>query len=185
MEDAGEEILDVADEHFVINPYTAHLIIKDYEYLSDKKRVFEPRMLTQASPNYAKAYKALEQEKGADAINISREANALYSATMMRDLNQGHARMRFKGGNNIADEYLFIANTVLYKNQDDTWIDGATQDASGQVTSYTFGSDDYYAFASQFPETTEFLKIGQKMRILVRDNIYEIVEAPAEEEEKK
>ncbi len=184
-EDAGEEILDVADENFIINPYTAHLIIQDYEYLSEKKQQFEPRIFTQTTSDFAKAYAALEEEKGKNAINISREANALYNASMMRDIAQGYDRMKFKGGTSVAEDYVLAGNTVLYKNQEDIWVDAATQDASGKAERYAFGSEDYFNFATKNPEAAPLLQVGKVMRILVKDNIYEIFEAPVEEEEKK
>ncbi|HRI26815.1 MAG TPA: VWA domain-containing protein [Chitinophagales bacterium] len=183
LDGTGEEIADLADEHFIINPYTAHLLLKEMKFLSPDKKRYAPRMLTQAGTDYAQDYAGVTQQKGANALLSSLAASALLRAYYLPHLQAGQQNMTFtdlkgatqKGVNN---EYKWVNSRLFYQNADNLLTDAATQN-KGEGEKIFFASDAYAAIAT--PELAPYLQLSKQIRIEAGGKVYDIVEAPPAE----
>lgn len=180
MEGLSEEIADLAEEHFIINPYTAHLLLKNMQFLSEEKKRVAPRFLVNAGSDYAQEYAGVTQQKGANALLSSQTASKLMRAHYLHHLQAGQQNMTFtdaKGTQQkgIAGEYIMVKDRIFYKNADNLLTDMSTQ-SKGEGEKLFFASEAYAAIAT--PENAPFLRIGKQLRLETGGKIYEITEAP-------
>ncbi|QQS30332.1 MAG: VWA domain-containing protein [Sphingobacteriales bacterium] len=180
MEGLSEEIADLAEEHFIINPYTAHLLLKNMQFLSEEKKRVAPRFLVNAGSDYAQEYAGVTQQKGANALLSSQTASKLMRAHYLHHLQAGQQNMTFtdaKGTQQkgIAGEYIMVKDRIFYKNADNLLTDMSTQN-KGEGEKLFFASEAYAAIAT--PENAPFLRIGKQLRLETGGKIYEITEAP-------
>ncbi len=180
LEGLSEEVADLAEEHFIVNPYTAHLMLKNMQFLSDEKKRYAPRLLVKAGSDYSQEYAGVTQQKGANALMSSQTASKLMRAYYLHHLQAGQQNMTFtdaKGTQQkgVSGEYVMVKDRVFYKNIDNLLTDMLTQN-KGEGEKIFFASDAYAAIAT--PENAPFLRIGKQVRLETGGKIYDIYEAP-------
>lgn len=187
MDGLSEEIMDLAEEHFIINPYTAHLMIKNMQFLGADKKQYAPRMLTRAGTDYAQEYAGVTQQKGVNALLSSQTATTLMRADNLRQLKVGQENMTYtneKGvvQKGVSNEYQMVNGKVLYRNADNLLTDMNTQN-KGEGEKIDFNSDAYIAIAN--PELVPYLCLGKQLRLESGGKVYDIQEAPPQTQEVK
>lgn len=180
LDGVGEEIADLAEEHFIINPYTAHLMLKNMQFLSPDKKKQAPRMLAQAGTDYATEYAGVTRQKGPDALMSSLVATSLSRAAYLRQLQTGQENMTYtneKGAlqKDIRAEYRMLNGKALYRNADNLLTDISTQNKS-EAEKIDFNSDAYMSIAS--PELVPYLCLGKQLRFETGGKVYEVQETP-------
>ncbi|MGB1205183.1 MAG: VWA domain-containing protein [Chitinophagales bacterium] len=188
-EDAGDEIVELAKEHFIINPYTVHLMQKEFEFMKEEQKAILPRFITQSATDYAKAFDAIEETSGIDAVNISKVATALTHISSESDFEALHKNMSFKDEkgkvqNNVASDYTYINNQLFYHNTDGIWVQKGCENSKDEPVKLPFTSEEYFNFINSHTDVLPFLYLGEHIRFMAADGkLCEITEAPPRKED--
>ncbi|MCP4157811.1 MAG: VWA domain-containing protein, partial [bacterium] len=184
-----DEITQLARTYGILTPYTSYLIVedektnvhrrnlrRDYQTLgriADNDRGFETRNKME--------YRAMKKSKtGAGGVRASKEVQHLNTADNFAQQSQGKARLNFKDKNgstrNLVQELRNIQGRAVY-NTGKFWVDSQVQLQSSQkVNRIEFAGDEYFKLLRKEPLAAEFLALGNNIRFVINNQIYEIYE---------
>ena len=188
-EDAGDEIVEIANEHFIVNPYTTYLMQKEMKFMKDEQKALLPRFITQSAADYGKAFDAIEATDGIDAVKISKAATALNHTCSERDLIALQKNMSFKDEKgktqtNVANDYTYINSQLFYHNTDGIWVQKGCENAKSEPVQLPFTSEEYFNFVNSHQDVVPFLHLGDHVRFMAADGkLCEITEAPPREDD--
>ena len=194
-----DEATDLARKYGIVTPYTAYLIMED-EGRRDVPvplRSMHSFERDKAALNQAQqSWSEFKTERSGDAAVAGaqsglalRMANAPSVATA-----QAESALRRRYGSapanvggvalaepeaatrvtQYASQSKFVAGKTFFLN-DHTWVDAAIQKASNLKTvRLEFGSQEYFDFLKAHPETLAWASLGQNVRFLFENTIYEV-----------
>lgn len=183
-----DEITELARTYGIITPYTSYLIVED-----EKSRV-ERRDIRLADQTLAPAarrdrefekrnreeFHSIKKKSGEKSVQVSKEFQELNVASNYSQMRQGQSRLGYvdKKGNiqNITQQVKNIQGRAIYNNGD-FWVDSRIQTQKFKKTiRIQFASSEYFNLLRDYPESAQFLALGQKVRFVLKDRLYEIYE---------
>ncbi len=183
-----DEITELARTYGIITPYTSYLIVED-----EKTRVRrrEIRVADQTLGPAARSdrefekrnkeeFSSINKKSGSKSVQVSEEFQELNRASNFVQMRQGKSRLGFvdKQGNiqNITQQVKNIQGRAIYNNGQ-FWVDSVIQDQKFKKTiRIQFGSQKYFELLKNKPESAQFLALGQNVRFVLKDRLYEIYE---------
>jgi len=122
----------------------------------------------------------MDSEAGAPGVRVSKEMQQLNAADNFAQVNQGKSRMNFadkKGDvSNLVQQVKNIQGRAVYNNGN-FWVDSGLQRLKSQdVQRIQFASDEYFKLLKEEPLSAEFLALGQNVRFVLNNQVYEVYE---------
>lgn len=184
FEDKGEEIIELAEPLFIINPYTAHLLLKEYAYVKDDEKENYPNFYTQNNTDYTEIYQGLMQKNGKMAMQSGMISLKLAKAAKPSDLKAGQQLMSYQKADGSIQ--MGIDSEVFTHNRKQFYYNavGVLTDANtlGKDTDQTIGfnSEQYYALARQQPELAAYFTLSETIRLMGSGGTVYQIQQPAE-----
>lgn len=197
QEELVQEVTRLAKKHGIITPYTSYLIIEDEAQTVQREpttlpqhQLLLPRV--QETPEMDIDFeeeiatfgdsraKAAEQKKsGRSSVNTSVENQALNKASNLSATKQGTSRLQYKDQagqqRNLSENIVNIQGRAWYQNGN-SWTDAnvaLNADKNLRTNRVQFNSSKYYELLKN-EEIATFLSLGQEVRFLYNNEIYEI-----------
>jgi Ca-activated chloride channel family protein len=199
-----DEVTSLAREFALVTPYTAYLIMEDEQQrrVSQNNQVMRDFGQDQSAQHSASdLYEQLQSEKtGATAVAASRSQNVMRNATTADALDQSNVEMA-KGMNvptatvmagsmssttqpmaadapsrliQYTQKSRYLAGRAFYLNGNQ-WVDSnVSRQNSANEVKLKFGSPEYFDFSAKHPEARAYLSLGQNVRLLLADTVYDI-----------
>ena len=122
----------------------------------------------------------LNKKSGRSGVVTSSEVQNLNQASQLSDNRQGSGRMVYKDKTgqmrNLSSQVRNIQGRAVYQKNNE-WIDLYVQENKNQKAQrIQFASAGYFDLLNKHPETSEFLSLGQNVRFMYKNNLYEIYE---------
>ncbi len=186
-----EEITQLARAYGIITPYTSYLIVEDERENVRRKRIREEDqtlgydIAKKQREHLEREYRNLDMKSGAPSVQASKEVQGLNIASNYAQTRQGGGRLNFrdKEGSirNLTQQVKNIQGRAVY-NIGKFWIDSHIQSQKLQkqvtqkVNRIRFASDEYFELLKKEPLSAQFLALGQNIRFVLNNEIYEIYE---------
>ena len=183
-----EEITVLARRHGIITPYTSYLIVEDERALVRQRKIRQAdQTLAAASGKHPELEKrnreeflSIDKKSGSESVRVSKEFQQLNRASNYAQMRQGKSRLGYvdRKGNtgNIIRQVKNIQGRAVYQNGK-YWVDSFIQNqAHTKTIRIQFGSPEYFKLLRTHPESAQFLALGQKVRFVLEDSLYEIYE---------
>jgi Ca-activated chloride channel family protein len=200
------EVTELARQYGIVTPYTAYLILEDEtrrrvpEKVQTMPQLREDKAATKAIGG---AYQTMQKStSGGLAVASARYGLALQQAPNAADAlasgnveaHRGLSSLAVPGPSGVSSTPLGaksepvsqgvqvsrrIAAKTFFQNGT-RWIDGEVQRQQGlQPKRIEFGSEKYFAFASEHPEFRDWLALGRSVQFIHGGQLYEIHEGAA------
>ena len=184
-EDWKDEILELAPEQAIVNPYTHRVMLNDQKYSG-----YEPENPVRAfteSENQKADYGDFEAATGTAAVAASQHLQALYATRLPDEVKQAQADMLYvndaeKETADVSGEYVYLQGRPFYKTGDNAWWDYALEYKSGKPQRIAIGSEEYYTLATGQPDCLPFLTFAEEITFVLNGRIYQTY-IPEETEE--
>ncbi|MFN8258852.1 MAG: VIT and VWA domain-containing protein [Bacteroidales bacterium] len=185
-----DEIVNLSKKYGIITPYTSYLILEDEQInlannnLRDDQVIFNHRFAPAQDEEFRsrgkEEYSNLNKKSGQSGVVSSSEVQNLGFSDKLDDNKQGASRMLYtdKTGKtrNLSSQVKNIQGRAVYQ-QNEEWIDLYVQNSKDQkVNRIKFASTEYFNLLNQYPETAQFLSLGQNVKFVYKKNQYEIYE---------
>lgn len=199
-----DEVTSLARQFGLVTPYTAYLIMEDEQKrrVSQNNQIMRDLSRDQAASDSASTlYGALQSEKtGATAVAAARAGNAMKNATTTGAISQSNLEMADAMGVPTATvmasaapsaaqpmakqaqgrliQYTqntrYLDGRAFYLNGNQ-WVDSnvSRQNSANEVR-LKFGSPEYFDFSAKHPEARTYLSLGQNVRLLLANTVYDI-----------
>lgn len=111
------------------------------------------------SPDFARI--ATLPDAGQEAVDVSKALNFLKeNAQNVQGLSPAHVR-------NVGNNTFVLVNNV--------WVDTNIGEGNRRpVVKIKFGSEGYYKLVMQEPDLAKFLSLGERVKVLYKDKVYEV-----------
>jgi Ca-activated chloride channel family protein len=183
-----DEITHLARKYGILTPYTSYLIVED-ERTNVRRRVIrdDDQTLGRIAVRYREFERRSREEAlnmkskyGAPSVRASKEVQRMNYADNFAQTRQGQARMNFtdkEGGvTNLVQQVKNIQGRAIY-NTGKFWVDSQVQlQRSRKVKRIQFASEDYFKLLREEPQSAQFLALGQNVRFVMNNQVYEIYE---------
>ncbi len=182
-----QEITELARTYGILTPYTSYLIVED-EKSRVSRREIRPvdQVLAPAAGDNEfekrskEEFNSIHKKSGSRSVRVSEELQQLNRAANFAQTRQGQSRLGFidKDGKarNVYQQVKNIQGRAMYQN-DRYWVDSLIQGRTFKKTiRIQFGSHEYFELLSNKPETAQFLALGQNVRFVLKDSLFEIYE---------
>jgi Ca-activated chloride channel family protein len=185
-----EEITQLARAYGIITPYTSYLIVEDERANVRRRRIREEDqtlgyIARKQREHLEREYKGLDMKSGAPSVQASKEVQGLNSASNYAQTRQGGGRLNYrdKEGSlrNLTQQVKNIQGRAVY-NIGKFWVDSFIQSQKLQkqttqkVNRIQFASDEYFELLKKEPLSAQFLALGQNIRFVLKNEVYEIHE---------
>jgi Ca-activated chloride channel family protein len=183
-----DEITELARTYGIITPYTSYLIVEDEKSRVERREIRSvDQTLAPAARNDREFEKrnreeffSIDKKSGAKSVRVSKEFQELNVASNFTQMRQGQSRLDYvdKSGNvqNITQQIKNIQGRAIYNNGD-YWVDSNLQHQKFSKTiRIQFASKEYFELLKNKPESGQFLALGQNVRFVLKDIMYEIYE---------
>jgi Ca-activated chloride channel family protein len=186
-----DEVIQLAKKYGIITPYTSYLILEDEQInitrrnITDDQVIFMDRFAeaeeaTEFRARSKKEYANLNENTGRSGVVSSSEVQNLNYSNKLSDNKQGAGRMLYKDKTgqtrNLSSQVRNIQGRAVYQKNNE-WIDLYVQNTKNQkATRIKFASTDYFNLLNKYPETSQFLSLGQNVRFVYKKQVYEIYE---------
>jgi Ca-activated chloride channel family protein len=185
-----EEITQLARTYGIITPYTSYLIVEDEQNNVNRRRIREDdQTLGQVAgrdrsfeKKSREEYAGLHSKSGAGSVQASQEVQQLNDAANYAQTRPGESRMQYKNEEGkiqkMTAQVKNIQGRAIY-NIGNSWVDSLVQQQRQRhqtVKRIQFASKEYFALLKKEPLSAQFLALGQNLRFVLHDTIYEIYE---------
>lgn len=185
-----DEVIQLAKKYGIITPYTSYLILEDEQInitrreIRDDQVIFMDRFADNEEAEFnsrsKEEFSNLNKKTGRSGVVSSSEVQNLGYAEKLADNRQGAGRMIYKDKTgktrNLSSQVRNIQGRAVYQKNDE-WIDLYVQtDKTQKANRIQFASADYFKLLNKYPETSEFLSLGQNVRFVYKNMVYEIYE---------
>lgn len=183
-----DEVTKLAREYGVITPYTSYLILEDEKVRISRNEIDDLDQTLGAIPasesirkKSKKEYEMSKDEKsGNSSVRASEEFQALNKAFNFAQTRQGSSRLNYKdkeGKNrNIVQQVKNVQGRAFY-NSGKFWVDAKVQrKRNKKVKRIKFASKKYFKLLKKYPEAGQYLSLGQNVRFVHKEKVYEIYE---------
>jgi Ca-activated chloride channel family protein len=183
-----DEVTELARTFGIITPYTSYLIIEDERTnvrrnmirpvdqtlgrIADRDAAFESRNREEFSD--------MKRKSGGRSVQVSKEVQEMNTASNYAQARPGHSRVQFtdKEGKlrDIKQQVMNIQGRAIY-NTGKFWVDSYVQAQKEQkITRIQFAGVEYFEFLKKESGAAQFLALGQNVRFVLNNRIYEIYE---------
>lgn len=182
------EITELARTYGILTPYTSYLIVEDEKTRVRRREIRPVDQVLAPAAGYDKEFESRSREEfqgmrrksGRNSVRASEELQQLNRAVNFAQTRQGQSRLNFvdREGNtrNVYQQVKTIQGRAVYQTGR-TWVDSLIQNQSFKKTiRIQFGSREYFELLSEQPETARFLALGQNVRFVQDEVLYEIHE---------
>lgn len=183
-----DEITELARTYGIITPYTSYLIVED-ERTNVRRRRIRPADQTLGQiadrdvgfdSRNREEFSTMSEKSGGRSVRVSKEVQQMNVASNYAQARPGKSRLKFtdKEGKtqDMSQQVINIQGRAVY-NTGKFWVDSYVQTQKNQqVKRIQFASDEYFAFLKKEPRSAQFLALGQNIRFVLDNNIYEIYE---------
>jgi Ca-activated chloride channel family protein len=150
-----DEVVALAKEFGIVTPYTSYLVREDERGLAQAPPAVGHRLRSESIRFDA----AMQESTGRDAVELSRRIAGLQQAKQATDLTGPPAV-------SIAGQTLIQMNDGAWSTQADT--------AHAEPLNVQFGSEAYFLLARLYPESAEFLRLGDKVTFMFRNQLVRV-----------
>ncbi len=185
-----DEVTSIALKYGIITPYTSYLILEDEKVemanhnIAPRDGIFNDRFRSSAderiiTEGYLREFNGMKNAKsGLPSVVSSVEIRNLSKAENKDAQYQGGARMEYVDKNgrqqNFARQSQNIQGRAIYQTNN-AWIDSEVQRKnSTNARQIRFASDEYFSFLNDHPEVSPFLALGQNVKFVFDDQVFEI-----------
>jgi len=185
-----DEVISLSKKYGIVTPYTSYLILEDEQInitnnnIRDDQVIFNRRF----APNEDEDFKSrgkeefsnLNKKSGESGVVSSSEVQNLGFSDNINSSKQGAGRMLYKDKSgktqNLSSQVKNIQGRAVYQNNNE-WIDLYVQNSENQkVNRIQFASIEYFNLLNKYPETSQFLSLGQNVKFLYKNSLYEVYE---------
>ncbi|MDD5067315.1 MAG: trypsin, partial [bacterium] len=183
-----DEVTQLAKKYGIVSPYTSYLIIEEErDRVSHNEIKSDDRTLGAAIPAtsdfFARSeaeYSGVKEKSGKRSVQASEEFQSLNMAKSYDEVYQGKDRLNYtdaKGNEqNLTQQVKNIQGRAIY-NSGKNWVDSRIQTKKyGKAIKIQFASKEYFTLLKKEPLAADFLALGQNVRFILKDTIYEIYE---------
>ncbi len=186
-----DEIVQLARTYGIVTPYTSYLIVEDEEDKLRRRMIRrEHQTLNEIGGRYRELSRNLKREydnmalkSGAPSVKASEEVRDLSGAFNRAQMAQGKKRLNFSDARgktrNLSQQYKNIQGRAVY-NVGKFWVDSQIQQQKNpnalKRTRIQFGGKEYFQLLKDQPMTAQFLALGQNVRFIHNNKLYEIYE---------
>lgn len=187
-----DEVIQLAKKYGIITPYTSYLILEDEQInitrrnIRDDQVIFMDRFAADEVEEEFKSrskeeYSNLNKKSGRSGVVSSSEVQGLGQSSNLAHNRQGSSRMMYKDKTgqtrNLSSQVVNIQGRAVYQKNNE-WIDlyVQTKNNNQKAQRIKFASVDYFKLLNKHPETAQFLSLGQNVRFMYKNNVYEIYE---------
>jgi Ca-activated chloride channel family protein len=175
-----EEVTALARKYGIITPYTSYLIVEDEERQVTSHRL-RPEELTFAQPatvvrdDLKRSYSEMKGKEGSGSVAASKQVQA------MNDTSNLEQYARVVGGQvgqnrSMQTQVRNVLGRAMYQNGN-TWIDPAVQSKKYKHTvQIKYNSEEYFKLLKDKPLSAKFLALGQNVKFVLEDTLYEVTE---------
>ena len=172
-----DEIVDLSKKYGVITPYTSYLIIEDEEKQIAHNRI-RTEELTLRSSVSRDSHKFIEMEQSYSALQEESGPASISASKGVQDLNL----KKFVGYNGqyqnqqLNQQIKNVLGRAMYQNGK-FWVDPEVQKKKySKQLQIKFGSEEYFRLLREKPAISQFLALGQNLRFVYDNTLYEITE---------
>ncbi|MCP4218335.1 MAG: VWA domain-containing protein [bacterium] len=183
-----DEVTMLARTYGIITPYTSYLIVED-EKNNIRRRRIRPEDQTLGriaerdrgfESRNSQEYAGMKSKSGAPGVKASVDVRQLRKADNFAAKVQGESRLNFRDKKgevrNLAREVKNIQGRAVY-NTGKFWVDSQVQlQRSQKINRIQFAGKDYFALLKKEPQAAQFMALGQNVRFVLNETIYEIYE---------
>jgi len=185
-----DAIISLSKKYGIITPYTSYLILEDEQInltnnnIRDDQVVFNHRFAPSVDEEFKsrgkEEYSNLNKKSGQSGVVSSSEVQNLGYSERLEDSKQGASRMLYKDKTgktqNLSSQVRNIQGRAVYQKNDE-WIDLYVQNSKNQkMNRIQFASTEYFNLLNKYPETSQFLSLGQNVKFIYKNNLYEVYE---------
>jgi len=183
-----DEITHLSRTHGIITPYTSFLILEDERRLVSRNRISDrDRTLGAMIPKSSefitrnkKEYSNMKKKSGGGSVRTSKEFQSMSQAESSPQAYQGKSRLVYKDKDNntrnIMNQVKNIHGRAFY-NSGNLWVDSKIQSRKySKTTKIKFASKEYFKLLNKYPESASFLSLGQNVRFVLNNEVYEITD---------
>jgi Ca-activated chloride channel family protein len=179
QDELKQEVIRLSKAYGIMTPYTSYLVIQDQA----RKPADQPPAVPMPMPapgkwGGARGGEPLPQEdrqgfegkehSGGGAVRAAKALNDMKKAE--KNASEGERERQSL----YADTIKNVAGKTFYR-ADNKWHDGALKQGY-QAKQVKFLSDEYWALLKEHPELAKFQSLGASMIVVLKDQVYEIVE---------
>ncbi|HEY1405833.1 MAG TPA: VIT domain-containing protein [Spirochaetota bacterium] len=179
-----DEIVSLARTYGILTPYTSYLILEDEARKTEQRELPDDRLsFTNALPapqvmkEYKKGFSDMKSSSGAGSVEASRSLQELSDMDNADKAKKQQSRAVYQSGGQtkrVADKTRTV-NGITFYQSGQVWNDSRlTTKKNLQSVKIKFASDDYFALLDKEPSAKGFMSIGQNVRFLIGDTLYEI-----------
>jgi hypothetical protein len=122
-----------------------------------------------AETSYASASSFSAQPTGKDAVDMSKQMNALKSTTVA-----------YTGSKGLGAATVKVIEDKTFYSIEGVWTDSSYKaDAKQAVKKISFGTDEYFVLVRKNPGIAKYLSVGQKVILVFKGTAYEITAGAA------
>lgn len=168
------EIVSLSRKYGIITPYTSYLILEDEEQQIVRRPEIQPRPMIfnragvsePAKEKTKTEYEDMKSISGKGSTRSGNEIQSLNTADAMPTSAQGYSRMQEE---NTANNSLVFKNAAgrSFYFDGKQWMESEPEKSS-RKQEVKFGTDEYFALVSKFPELNGILALGQNVNFVYR-----------------
>jgi Ca-activated chloride channel homolog len=175
-----DEVTELARKYGIITPYTSYLIVEDEQRQVATRRL-QPNELSFSLPApvareaMKRSYAEMKDKEGSGSVTASKSVQSLNDA---RNLEQPQQLDIIAGdnGRKSTQQVRNILGRAMYQNGN-AWIDPAIQKKGYRKNvQIQYGSEEYFNLLKEKPLTARFLALGQNVKFILEDTLYEVTE---------
>ena len=178
-----DEVVTLARRYRIITPYTSFLILEDdrdlnavvrRRFLERESRdapVQEEAQAPRVHERARKKYDALRQESGIDSVAAGRELKVMGES----QVQTAAPTAKYAKTDGKSRQDTVFANGRAFYLLDGVWTDSLLKRGQAAQKSLAFGEDAYFALLEKEPGLGDIFALGEKVRFLFNETVYEIV----------
>jgi Ca-activated chloride channel family protein len=158
-----DEIVELAKEFGIVTPYTSYLVTEDEARFLSAGEFDRVSADNNAMPRAQReALAAMPQSSGRAAIEMSKRISNFKQASVVESTDGIPVT-------NVLGQTLIESAGGIWESQADV--------AGLKVWRVKFGSEAYFDFAESYPEAKDFLKLGEKVNFVFRNQVVVVGES--------
>ncbi|MCK4763114.1 MAG: VWA domain-containing protein [Candidatus Aminicenantes bacterium] len=183
-----DEITELARTYGIITPYTSYLIVED-ERINVRRRAIraDDRTIGKIAEGDAdfesrnrEEYSGMNKKSGAGSVQASSEVQQMNTADNYAQARPGRKRLKFKDEKGktreLTQQVRNIQGRAIY-NTGKFWVDSQVQSQGTQkINRIKFAGKEYFELLKKEPQAAQFLALGQNVRFVMNNMVYEIYE---------
>ena len=175
-----DEVTALARKYGIITPYTSYLIVEDEQRQVTTRRL-RPDELSFSPPApvareaMKRSYAEMKDKEGSGSVTASKSVQSLNDTRNLEQPQQVDA-IAGDNGRKTMQQVRNILGRAMYQNGN-AWIDPAVQKKNYRKNvQIQYGSEEYFKLLQEKPLTARFLALGQNVKFVLEDTLYEVTE---------